>query len=139
MLEVLREDDDGDDDGDDDRVIKMIRFHSGPFHFSFIHSLSQSTVQHSANDALFVKYMCTRFILRRNSALTNHSISVLSVYSFIFGLIEHNPYCRQEREDADDTDNAVATDDTADGPYGQRFARIVSRNSTRAGVMYFIN
>lgn len=106
-----------------------------PIFHSCIHSLSQSTVQQSANDALFVKYMCMRFILRRKSALTNHSISVLSVYSFIFGLIEHNPYCRHVRED-DTVDSAVVTDD---GPYGQRFARIVSKNRIRAGVMYFIN
>ena len=81
----------------------------------------------SENDALFVKYMCTRFILRRKSALTNHSISVLSVYSFIFGLIEHNPYCRNVREDDADESAVITTDDTDDGPYGQRFARVVRR------------
>jgi hypothetical protein len=49
--------------------------------------------------------------------------------------MEHNPYCRHDREEDDDDDD----DDDDDGPYGQKFARIVSRNITRAGVMYSIN
>ena len=81
----------------------------------------------SENDAFVVKYICTRFILRRKSAPTNHSISVLSVYSFIFGLIEHNPYCRHVRDDDADESAVITTDDTDDGPYGQRFARVVRR------------
>jgi len=52
-----------------------------------------------------VKYICTRFILRRKSAPTNQSISVLSLYSFIFGLMEHIPLFREDRDDDDDDDD----------------------------------
>lgn len=66
---------------------------------------------------LVVKYIWTRFILRRKSAPTNHSISVLSLYSFNFGLMEHSPPpCREEERYDDD-----------DAPYGKKPALVVRR------------
>ena len=66
-----------------------------------------------------VKYKWNRFILRRKSAPTNQSISVLSLYSFTFDLMAHNPLpaFREERGDDDDDD----------APYGQKPALVVRR------------
>ena len=59
-------------------------------------SLSESYTNNAADDAAAAdaddtKYKWTRFIFFRKSARTSHSISVASSYSFIFGLMEHNP------------------------------------------------
>ena len=87
-----------------------------------IYSLSESIcnnvfVNGDACVTLVVKYIWTRFILRRKSAPTNQSISVLSLYSFIFDLMAHTPPIREDDEDDDDDD----------APYGQKFARVVRR------------
>ena len=85
-------------------------------------------------------YKWTRFILRRKSVRTNHSISVASSYSFIFCLMEHNPETELGGETLLDSDNDSdndkdhdVDDDDDDGPYGQTPARVVRMYNTLAG------
>ena len=71
---MLREDDGNGGNAAESYGIKI----DDRFVYSF-YSLSVSFTETDGSACDDVKYICTRFILRRKSAFTSHSISVLSL------------------------------------------------------------